>query len=179
LEAAAGGPELVDEFHAVYARNMRDLGSPPHGRRFFRLLVELFGAAVKLHAVRLGGRTVAASLTLTDRRAVRVPWAASDWRFRKANANMLLYWHMLADACGRAPCFDFGRSSRDAGTHKFKLQWGSREVPLCWQYLLPPGGQAPRARPDSGKYALMMACWRKLPVPLAAALGPRIISKLA
>lgn len=125
------GETTLDEFHAVYCRTMRDLGSPPHSRRFFEIICARFGEAVRLFAVREGGTTLAASFTLTDAAAMRVPWAAADWRFRQRNANMLLYWGMLKDACERgAPGFDFGRSTRDSGTHRFKKQWGAEDVPL-------------------------------------------------
>src|SRR5207245_9031035 len=49
----------------------------------------------------------------------------------------LLYWETLKAACadgvGR---FDFGRSSRNSGTYRFKVQWGAREEPLYW-YTIP------------------------------------------
>ena len=180
LTALKGGAELLDDFHAVYSRTMRDLGSPSHGKRFFSEIVDGFGDAVSIFAIRSGGGPVAASITLTDGHASRVPWAGSDWRRRELNANMLLYWQMLEDACQRnVGAFDFGRSTRDAGTYRFKRQWGARDVPLHWHYLLSSGQDAPGLRPDSPKYKLMGACWKKLPLWLARALGPGIIGKLS
>jgi len=180
LGTVQGGAELLDPFHAVYARNMRDLGSPPHSRRFFALILENFPSAARLFVVKAGDRPVAASFTLADRHAFRVPWAGNDWRVRQSCANMLLYWSMLEHAGQRgAPCFDFGRSTRDSGTHRFKTQWGAAEVPLYWHYLLPPGGAAPDLRPDSPKYRLATALWRRLPVSLVKILGPRVISKVS
>ena len=180
LVATNGGVELIDEFHAVYCRNMRDLGSPPHAKRFFRLIAEVFGDAVRVYVIRLGGRPVAASFTLRNGSIACVPWAGSDWRASDLCGNMLLYWTMLEDSCRRgAKCFDFGRSTRDSGTHKFKKQWGAEDVPLYWHYVLPPGGAMPELRPDSGKYGLATAIWKRLPVRLVRVLGPRIIRKLS
>ena len=180
LSTHHGGVELLELFHTVYVRNMRDLGSPPHSRRFFALILEHFPSAVRLFVVKAGDRPVAASFTLADRHAFRVPWAASDWRVRSSCANMLLYWSMLEETCRRqAPCFDFGRSTRNAGTYRFKTQWGAAEVPLYWYYLLPPGGAAPDLRPDSPKYRLATALWRRLPVSLVKILGPCVISKVS
>ncbi len=180
LEVVTGGAELLDEYHAVYARTMRDLGSPPHSRRFFRLIIDVFGDVVKIFVARSAGGAVAASLTMTDRRGFHVPWSGSDKRFGRLMANRLMYWTMLADAADAgAGMFDFGRSTRDSGTYGFKKEWGAREVPLYWHYLLPEGGQMPELRPDSRKYRLMVACWKKLPVGLAKILGPRIIRKLS
>jgi serine/alanine adding enzyme len=175
-----GGAELLDEFHALYVRTMRDLGSPPHSRRFFSLIADRFAAVVRIHVVRAGDRPMAASLTLSDAHAVRVPWAASDWRFRQSCANMLLYWSMLEEACRRAaPAFDFGRSTRDSGTYRFKTQWGAEEVPLYWHYLLPDGGEAPELRPDNPKFRLATAVWRRLPLAVVRVVGPRLIAGLS
>jgi len=180
LTSAEGGGELVDDFHAVYSRNMRDLGSPPHGRRFFEAVAREFGDSVRLFVVRQDEEALAACMTLTDRHAVRTPWVGSDWRARDLCPNMLLYWRMLVHACEtQAGCFDFGRSTRGKGTYEFKRRWGAEPVPLYWHYLLPEGAEMPELRPDSRKYRLMVACWRKLPVWMARAIGPRIIAKLS
>lgn len=180
LATGEGGAELLGEFYAIYVRNMRDLGSPPHGLGFFRAILEAFGDRVRLFVVRDGREPVAASLTLIDPDVVHIPWAGSDWRARKLCPNMLLYWEMLAASCHLgAGRFDFGRSTRDAGTYRFKKQWGSREVPLHWHFLLPEGEQMPEVRPDSGKYRFLVAAWKRLPVRAARLLGPRIIRKLS
>jgi len=180
LDFTAGGVELLGEFMAVYARTMRDLGSPPHSRRFFRVILEAFGEAVRLFVVRGRGRPLAASLTLTDAWGLHVPWSGSDKRFSRLGANRLLYWRMLAYAAEAGlERFDFGRSTRNSGTHEFKREWGAQEVPLYWHYLLPAGREVPEIRPDSPRYRLLVGCWRHLPVGLARLLGPKIISKLS
>ncbi len=180
LAAGQGGGELLSEFHAIYTRNMRDLGSPPHSRRFFRAFLDAFGDRVRLFVVRLGGAAIAASFVLSDGRGVHVPWAAADWRHRQLCANMLLYWEMLADSCRRgASCFDFGRCTRDSGTYQFKKQWGATEIPLYWHYLLADGQAVPDLRPDSARFRWMVACWQRLPVSIARGLGPHIIARLS
>jgi FemAB-related protein (PEP-CTERM system-associated) len=180
LKVHQGAAELLPDFYAVYARTMRDLGSPPHHKRFFRLITEHFGQAVRVFVVRAGDRPLAASMTLADSRGIRVPWAGSDWRVRQSCANMLLYWSMLEDACRRqARCFDFGRSTRDSGTYRFKAQWGAKEVPLYWCYILRPGGEVPDLRPESARFRLATTLWRRLPLGLACLIGPRIIARLS
>jgi serine/alanine adding enzyme len=180
LKVDQGAAELLPDFYAVYARTMRDLGSPPHHRRFFRLVVEQFGESVRVFVVRAGGRPLAVSMTLADSHGIRVPWAGNDWRARQSCANMLLYWSMLEEACRRqAPCFDFGRSTRDSGTYRFKTQWGAKEVSLHWCYILRPGGEVPDLRPESARFRLATTLWRRLPLRLACLIGPRIIARLS
>jgi FemAB-related protein (PEP-CTERM system-associated) len=180
LQAVHGGAELLDEFFAIYLRTMRDLGSPPHSRRFFSLIFESFGDAARLHVVRSGQKPVAASLTLRNRQTVCVPWAGSDWRVSELCGNMLLYWAMLSDACrSGAEVFDFGRSTRESGTYRFKQQWGAQEVPLAWQFLLAPGVSLPELRPDNPKYSMLVRLWKRLPLGVVRLLGPRVIAKLS
>lgn len=180
LTVHQGDVELLSEFYTVYTRNMRDLGSPSHHRRFFELIVDHFHQAAAVFVIKSGNRPVAAAFTLTDRDGLYVPWAGSDWRARSACPNMLLYWSMLSYACERGMNrFDFGRSTRDSGTYRFKKQWGAHEQPLHWQYLLRPGQALPDLRPDRGKYRAMVACWRRLPTPAARTLGPYVIGKLS
>jgi serine/alanine adding enzyme len=180
MEAIRGGSELLDQFCAVYEQTMRDLGSPPHSRRFFREVLGAFGEDVSLFLVQDGEDTVASGLLLLCDGRAHLPWAASDWSRRNDCPNMLLYWEMLKFACQRqAETFDFGRSTREAGTYRFKRQWGAREIPLHWQFILPEGRSLPELRPDSAKFRFLTACWRKLPVRLARMLGPRLIAKLS
>ncbi len=175
-----GQEELLDDFLAVYIRNMRDLGSPPHHKIFFRLILRNFCSETVLFVVCQNQTPLAAAFTFADRQTFCVPWAANDWRFRKLCPNMLLYWNMLEYAVGRKmKTFDFGRSSRNSGTYRFKRQWGAREIPLYWHYLLPPGFQLPDLRHDSPKFRFFVAAWKKLPLPLARTLGPHIIRSLS
>jgi len=175
-----GRGELACDFYAIYARTMRDLGSPPHGQRFFRLVCDTFGPAVRLFVVRSEGQPIASALALMDRQGFHVPWSGSDHRAAGGSANRFLFWSMIAYASDAgAARFDFGRSTWGSGTHEFKKEWGAEEVPLCWEYLLPLGGTVPDQRPDSPKYRLLSAMWRHLPVGITRLIGPRIIARLS
>lgn len=175
-----GGKEYLADFHDVYSRLMRDLGSPPHGTAFFDQILERFPQEAGIYLMRLGEQTLAAAFALTHAGTAYLPWSASDPRFRDLRATMWLYWTMLEDACNaKATCFDFGRSTRGSGTHEFKKKWGAEEVPLHWHYVLPPGGSVPDIGPDSPKYRLAVGVWRRLPLGVVRALGPRLIAKLS
>lgn len=177
---ASGGIELLDNFHDVYSRTMRDLGSPPHGKRIFERILAEFPEETKLFVVRGEGQVLAASFTLIDRWGFHVPWSGSDFRFRRLGANRFLYWEMLSYAADvTAGRFDFGRSTMDSGTYGFKREWGAKPVQLHWQYFLPQGEKMPEIRPDSGKYKLMVECWKKIPLSIVRTLGPWIIRQLS
>ncbi len=175
-----GGMELLDEYYLIYLLTMRELGSPPHSRKFFHRIIEAFGEHVRLFVVRMEGKPVAASFTLIGGNKFHVPWSGSLFALRKLNVNLVLYWDMLAYACGqKLNIFDFGRSTLDSGTYAFKKQWGARDVPLYWQFLLADGQDMPQLSPDSPRYRRFVACWKKLPLPVTRWLGPKLIGKLS
>lgn len=169
---AVGGAGLVDEFYRIFAANMRDLGTPVYPRRFFAELLQRLAEDCSIVVVRLAGRTAAAALLTHFRDRTEIPWAASLRELRSTSVNMRLYWECLAHAIGRdSRVFDFGRSTIDSGTYRFKLQWGGRPRPLYWAY--PLATQVPR--PGQGRWmAAARAAWTRLPLPVANRLGPWI-----
>jgi hypothetical protein len=88
---------------------------------------------------------------------------------------MGLYWAFIERAAkaglGR---FNFGRCTAGGATHAFKLQWGAVDEPLWW-YHGTARAEGATPNPDAAGYALAARLWRRLPVPLATALGPRIV----
>jgi FemAB-related protein (PEP-CTERM system-associated) len=174
-----GGLELLDEFYAVFSRNMRDLGTPVYPKRWFAAILQAFPARSRLFVVRHRGAPVAAAFVIGYRGRLEIPWASS---LREANAigvNMLLYWHVLEYACReRYTVFDFGRSTIDAGTFKFKKQWGAEPHQLYWHYWLRGGGEPPVINPSNPKYRLAVAAWQRLPLPVANLLGPLLVRNL-
>jgi serine/alanine adding enzyme len=175
LVAAAGGVELLSDFYGVFARNMRDLGTPVYDRRFFDAVLRRFPDRARLHVVRLEHDTIAAAVTFRWRETVEVPWASSLREHRDKSPNNLLYWDVLrnavADGCST---FDFGRSTPDEGTYHFKRQWGAEPGPMHWEYLL-SGGALPDQSPSNPKFRLAVATWQRLPLWLTNYLGPMIV----
>jgi serine/alanine adding enzyme len=170
-----GGRELLDEFYAVFARNMRDLGTPVFGRRLFAGILSQFAGDAELCVVRAAGRPVAAALLVHGPGATEVPSASSLRSHNATNANMLMYWRLLQRAIARGQdVFDFGRSSVDSNTFRFKQQWGARPEPAAWQYYVRRGSAADM-RLESGKYDRLVRIWRRLPVPVTRWIGPAII----
>ncbi len=175
FEVRWGGIELMDDFHAVFSRNMRDLGTPSYGKGLFRQIVEQFQGDAELCLLRLGQRPVAAAALIHGHGTSEVPSASSLREFNATNANMLMYWHLLQRACERGQqVFDFGRSSMDSSTYRFKKQWGAQPKPTAWQYYVRKGS-ATDVRPDNKKFSLSIRIWQRLPVALTRIIGPPIV----
>jgi FemAB-related protein (PEP-CTERM system-associated) len=176
LTVESGGAELVEGFYSVFARNMRDLGTPVYDRRFFSEVLRQFPDEARVFLVRHTSGVVAAGISYRYRNTVENPWASSLKEFRTLSPNMLLYWHMIRDAVERgARVFDFGRSTPGEGTFKFKEQWGAKPRPVCWEYRLLAGANLPDQSPKNPKFRAAIAIWKRMPLGLATRLGPHLV----
>jgi FemAB-related protein (PEP-CTERM system-associated) len=169
------GPEQVDPFYEIFARHMRDLGTPTQPRALFRAIGEAFGRDVWFGCAYLNGRPVAAGAGFRWGAEFEMTWASSLTEFNPIAPNMLLYWSFMERAVREGlSLFNFGRCTPNSGTHRFKRQWGSRDETLWWyQWSTAPGASTPS--PDEGAYAWGARLWKRLPVPLATTLGPSIV----
>lgn len=171
-----GGIEQLDDFYDVFSRNMRDLGTPVYPKCFFAHVLEHFPSESHICCVRLGRRPVAAGLLVAHGDALEVPWASSVRDYNAISVNMMLYRGMLESAIERGfRFFDFGRSTRNAPTWRFKRQWGAHAWPLHWQYALAEDGELPRLDPGNPRLRFLVSAWKRLPLKVANLLGPTIV----
>lgn len=175
FEIVWGGEEVLDDFYRVFARNMRDLGTPVYGRKLFASVLQHFRGDAELCVLRREGQAVAGALLVHGRRVTEVPSASALRSVNPLNANMVMYWNLLSRAIGRGQeVFDFGRSTIDSNTFRFKKQWGAEPSPAVWQYHV-RRGDVGSMRPDGGKFDLLIAAWRRLPLSVSRLLGPMIV----
>ncbi len=169
-----GSGELVDDFYSVFAVKMRDLGSPVHSREWIAAVVEAFGERAHVGIVRSGSKPVAGGIILELNGLVAIPWASALREYNRSSPNMLLYWGFLAYAADHGfTLFDFGRSTPDEGTYRFKKQWGAKPCDLLWyaHHLSHPIMKIINAR---GVRPLIDKAWSCLPQGVADALGPLV-----
>jgi FemAB-related protein (PEP-CTERM system-associated) len=179
LTTVAGGSELLADFYAVFARNMRDLGTPVYGLGFFQLILNVLGSRSRLFVVYAGPQPVAGALVHWHGGALEVPWASSLREFNPTCANVLLYWEMLRFAVERRfRRFDLGRSTPGEGTFQFKRQWGAVPRELVWEYWTADGRALPNLSPANPRFSLAIGVWRRLPVGFTRLVGPAIVANI-
>lgn len=172
--------EAVDLFYQVFAWNMRRLGSPVHGRGWFRELKLAFGDQMLIGLVFLEDQPVGAGIVLLAGNQACIPWASTLEQYNHLAPNMLLYWTLLSHVCDQGcPVFDFGRSTMGEGTYRFKKQWGARPYELVWtNWITGDGAQQAvtphQQTPGSRLRPLIERLWRRLPLPLANWIGPKL-----
>jgi len=169
------GAEHFEGFYEVFARNMRDLGTPVLPRRFFERILASFPQLVVLGVTYLKERPVAGGLGFTWRDEFEMTWSSSLKELRASKPNMLLYWDYMRELIGRGiQRFNFGRSTPGSGPHEFKLSWGGTDEPLPW-IQWPESG----TRSDDSRAAnLASAVWRHLPLRVTNAVGPVLARQL-
>lgn len=177
-----GGIELIEPFYAVFAENMRALGSPVHKKDWLNNILKYYGEKAKCGVVYMPDRTpAAAGIILCHDHIVSIPWASSLQCFNRFNPNMLLYWSFLKFATdNRYRFFDFGRSTPGEGTYNFKAQWGAKPQPLNWErweigknkfHRVNMGG----IQNSTGRSRVMAEkIIRNIPLPVASYIGSRL-----
>lgn len=189
-----GADDVLDDFYGVFAVNMRDLGTPVYPRKLFGKILEHFAGEAELAVVYQHDKPIAGALLVHDAPpevshdatavehgtrpcpfSTQVPSASSLREYNSTNANMWMYHRLLLRAMERgAKEFDFGRSSLDSGTYKFKKQWGAEPHPTVWQYHVIKGDMN-AMRPDNDKNQRRVEMWKKMPVWATRLIGPSIV----
>jgi FemAB-related protein (PEP-CTERM system-associated) len=177
LESEVDG-DIGEVFH-VYAESVRNLGTPVFSKRYFSTLQEVFGKDCETLTIKADGVAVSAVLNFYHRDTVMPYYGGGTSLARRNGANDFLYWEVMRHAAARGyRKFDFGRSKASTGAFAFKKNWGFIPEWLEYEYHLLPGHSMPDKNPLSPKYALMIQAWKKLPLPIANFLGPRLIRGL-
>lgn len=176
LRVEWGKGEQAETFYRIFARNMRDLGTPVYPRAWFENLARRMKEHVHFVTLWDESEAVAAGLVIVHGGIAEFPWSSALRESRKKYSAVLMYWELLEWAINNGfHTVDFGRSSAGSGTHEFKRHWGAKERPLHWYFWLPQGQQIPGLHADNPKFRLATQLWRRLPVPVANWLGPRIV----
>jgi len=179
LEVRFGGIEYFADFYKIFSRNMRDLGTPVWPQGLFREQFHNFSKETELALVFLDSKPIACALLIHYGEYSAVPSASAYREFLKLSPNNIMYWEIIKRCIRRGTtAFDFGRSSLDAGTYHFKKQWVKTPQPQIWQYKLITANEIPSLNPENPKMRIAINLWKKIPVPIANLIGPRIAVKL-
>ena len=179
LELIWGGAELIPDFYRVFAPAMHALGTPVYPRRFFHVVYEALRDYSEILIVKMRGEPHAVAFLVNHGKNMEVPWAVASPEAKHASVNMSMYWELLSRSIKRGvEAFDFGRSTVESGTYRFKAQWGAVPHQLRWHYWLPAGAPVPKLNQSNPKYARAAAIWRRMPLWCANAIGPHIIRNL-
>jgi FemAB-related protein (PEP-CTERM system-associated) len=169
-----------DRFFALYADNVRRHGTPALPKRYFETLQHVFDTDCEvLTVVDREGQPVSSVLSFYFRDEVLPYYAGDAVAARDLAANDFKYWELMRRAGERGlKVYDFGRSKQGTGSYAFKKNWGFEPQPLHYEYRLYRGDAIPQNNPMNPKYRALIALWRRLPLPVANFIGPRLARSL-
>jgi FemAB-related protein (PEP-CTERM system-associated) len=173
----ANSQKNIDDFYQIFAINMRKLGSPVHSKKWFEALFTHYAENIILSVVYKEQIPVGAGIVLLNGNKAAIPWASTVAQYNKLAPNMMLYWSLLEHVSNHGCTeFDFGRSTYDEGTFKFKRQWGAEPIPLAWSNLVAEKTAIAENTPDKPSQirSLVEKTWAKLPLGVTTTLGPKI-----
>jgi FemAB-related protein (PEP-CTERM system-associated) len=166
----------VDRLYSIYGESVRNLGTPVFAKSYFRILTEEFADCCDICTVTSGGHAVAAVLNFYFREEVLPYYGGGRAAARALAANDFMYWEVMRRACERGcRLFDFGRSKTGTGAYAFKRNWGFEPTPLSYQFRVAAGHKAPELNPLNPKFRLLIAAWKRMPLPIASRLGPLLV----
>jgi FemAB-related protein (PEP-CTERM system-associated) len=169
----------VEHFFAAYAASVHRLGTPVFAKRYFALLRQVFGRDCEVLTVYRRHDTISSVLVFYFRGEVLPYYGGGTEAARGVAGNDYMYWEVMRRACQRGcTLFDFGRSKVGTGAFDFKRNWGFAPQPLNYEYQLVRGRALPQNNPANPKYRRFISAWRRLPLPLANAIGPHIVRYL-
>jgi FemAB-related protein (PEP-CTERM system-associated) len=169
----------VAGLHAVYAESVRNLGTPVFSRRYFQVLMEVFGEAADIVTILHGESAVASVMNFYFRDEVLPYYGGGTLAARGCAGNDFMYWEVMRRAADRGyRLFDFGRSKIGTGAYAFKHNWGFEPAKLHYRFNLGPGEAIPDHNPMNPKYRMFINAWKRLPLPVANTIGPFIVRGL-
>jgi len=170
----------VERLHRVYGESVRNLGTPVFPKKYFELLRSTFPQQSDIVTITSSGKPIASVMNFYFRDEVLPYYGGGTADARRLAANDFMYWEVMRRACERGcRLFDFGRSKRGTGAYDFKCYWGFEPTPLVYQYRVAPGREIPDLNPLNPKFRMFVQLWKRLPLAVAARLGPPIVRGLA
>jgi len=169
------GLEELDAIYAVFSRNMHDLGSPVHAKYWLGTVLRHYKNRARVGLAEFEGKAVGMGIILLGGQCVSIPWASTLREFNRLGPNMLLYWNCLKYSADNGyKIFDFGRSTENEGTYRFKKQWGAQPEPLSWYTRsASESGEVDRlAGQHSTRRGLAVTIWGRMPLSVVNVLGP-------
>jgi FemAB-related protein (PEP-CTERM system-associated) len=169
----------LDAFFAIYSESVRNLGTPVFPRKYFQVLFEELKAEGEISVISHEGADIAAVMSFYFRDQVLPYYGGSRPAARRLKGNDFMYWDLMSRAAERGiRIFDYGRSKRGAGSYGFKKNWGFEPQPLHYEYHLVKATEMPEVNPNNPKYRYFIETWKRLPLPVANAIGPLLARNL-
>lgn len=163
----------VNDFYEVYAKTMKQLGTPPYPKSFYECMHRILGKnkECSIMLARKDGEVMGGAIFLSFNDYVYYLAGVSPLEYRNYSPNTFLVYKGLEKAVKDGfKKFDFGRTSTQ-GVYNFKKSWGGSEKKLSYYYKL----LNPQKKIGGNKIQTLSPLWRSIvPLSLTKIIGPQI-----
>lgn len=171
--------ERLRDCYLIYADSLRNLGTPVYGFNYFQDLKRTFGDQCRVLNIEFQGQVIAGVLSFIYKDQLLPYYGGSLLKYRHLAANDFMYWELLSFGAERGyRIFDFGRSKTNTGAFDFKRHWGFDPLPLPSFYYQVGNKNIRDTASVSSELQWAIKLWRRLPLKLTMAIGPRIAPHL-
>jgi len=172
--------EDVSRLHPAMLECKRNLGTPFFAKEYLAAIKSVFGEQVEILTVTRGAEAVCSVMSFRFRDEILPYYGGGGTLARDLKGNDYMYWCVMEKACRDGlRVFDYGRSQIGSGAYRFKKHWGFEPTPLSYCRLPIAKESPPDLNPSNPRFALAIRLWKRLPLPVAAALGPPLARRLA
>ncbi len=169
----------LSNFYRIYSESVRNLGTPVLPEKYFQLLSEIFADKCRILTIYNQTEAVASVMSFYFRNEVLPYYGGGTKEARYCHANDFMYWDLMCKSVREGiEVFDYGRSKVASGSYRFKKHWGFKPEALHYQYSLHNSKTIPNISPTNPKYSFFIKVWKKLPLPVANLVGPKIARNL-
>jgi predicted N-acyltransferase len=169
--------EGIQAFLMPFYREMRSMGTPQAGRRFFNALVQYMPEHVHMGVARLGEEVLGAIFILGDSHAafMRSTCGTTTPRGREHFVGKALTYDAIEAARARGVrMFHLGITwEKDAGLAAYKAGWGGVTESVT-RYVWSPRSTSVTPGELLGGYQTARRIWSRLPLVIAEPLGHQI-----
>lgn len=186
-KAAKNGIEVVDRtslagveaYYRLHLQTRRKHGIPSQPKKLFMNLYKHMtpNGRAKILLAEHSSEPIAGGIFLILGGTIHYKFNASSPAALAASLtpNHLLTWHAMETACRDGlRFFDFGRTSLDnPGLVRYKESWGAVPVALPYSYF-PQAAGVTAGADKSVTVRVLTDIWRRLPDPVAQAIGSKL-----
>ncbi|AMK75882.1 MULTISPECIES: FemAB family XrtA/PEP-CTERM system-associated protein [Methylomonas] len=169
----------VERLYRAYSESVRNLGTPVFPKKYFQILLDVFGENCEVLTIEHEGQLVASVMSFYFKGEVLPYYGGGTDAARDLKGNDFMYWEVMRRAVEKGcKIFDYGRSKVGTGSYRFKKHWGFEPEPLYYEVDLVKAKQIPEINPLNPKYRLFIAAWKRLPLPVSQLVGPWLAKDL-
>jgi FemAB-related protein (PEP-CTERM system-associated) len=169
----------LNDFYQVFGQFAHRSGTPVFGLDFLQRVVAAFPDSFHIAVVRQESEPIGAFFQLELADVAYGMWGATLHEYLKLRPNYLVYWELIKYASEQGFAYlDMGRSRANSGASDFKGQWGGASRPIYQQVVVRDraggAGSVTQRIGSGGPMQWVTRMWPKLPLPVAAYLGPKL-----